>query len=124
MYTTLKHLQYPPAFMEIPSDFLVRGRGVGVTDTCLKDDPIFSIVEPVCAHIPNSKTCVYVNDQFHEPQSMKQTTCLRSLLNYSEHTHMHKNTHGTHACAHTRKHAHTHAHTHTHTYTDRQTDRQ
>ena len=39
---------------------------MGVTDTCLKDDPIFSIVEPVCAHIPNSKICVYVNDPFHE----------------------------------------------------------
>ena len=45
MYTTWKHLQYPPGFMEIPSGFLVRGRGVGATDVCLKDDPILSIVE-------------------------------------------------------------------------------
>ena len=101
----------PPAFMEILLVFMVRGRGVGVTDTCLKDDTIFSIVEPVCAHIPNSKTCVYVNDKFHEAQSMKLTTCLRSLLNYSEHTHMHGNTClRTHAC--------------TDKQTDRQTDRQ
>ena len=39
---------------------------MGVTDIGLKDDTILLIVEPVCAHIPNSKTCVYVNDKFHE----------------------------------------------------------
>ena len=108
MYTTLKNLQHPPAFMEILLGFLAQGRGVGVTDLCLKDDPNVLIVEPVCAE--TERLAYMINFRSMKLTTMSQIT---TQLQLQQHTllsdlilvNMEQMP------------AQTHTHTHTHTHT-------